>query len=343
MTTIIPDRPMTYIYKVINILPIDGADKIELVQVEGWNCVVKKNEFKIGDLGIYFTIDSVLDKNIPEFAFLEGKPLKTRKIRNVISQGLFMPISILISFPLLINPKEKDDVTEHYNVKKYIKSEENDIYIQKDKNNSDIFDSFPDFIPKTDEDRIQNNLSLLQKLKERNVVFIRKEDGTSCTFTIKDNKFSIQTRNLTIKIETQNTTKYYDIERKHNIEKTMRDNGFNNIAIRGELVGPKINGNKLQLSMNEYHVFNVFDIDKQKYIKWDDVIIFAKKMNLLLAPEIFRYEKFNIDNIQDLLKIADEIEYKKHIPAEGFVLSTNDDNIRISAKVISNKYLIKNN
>lgn len=340
MSTIVPDRPMAYVYTVKNISPIDGRDFIVLAQVEGWNCIVKKDEFKIGDIGVYFTIDSVLDPAIPEFAFLEGKRIKTKKISKVISQGLFLPFSLLTSFPPIKDPKDKDDVTEHYNVKKYVRIEEESVYDQKI-NNSDTYDPFPSFMPKTDEDRIQNNLSLLEEIKGRKVIFTRKEDGTSCTFTLKDGKFSIQQRNYTCKVKVQATHQYYDIEEKYQIEKRMRENGLDNIAIRGELVGPKINGNKLQLTENEYHVFNIFDIAKQQYIKWDDVLELTKKMELDTAPEIRRYDSFDITDVKVLLEIADKLEYKKKIPAEGFVLSTNDDGIRRSAKVISNNYLLK--
>ena len=42
------------------LLPIEGADAIEVARVDGWKCVVKKGEFKVGDKGIYFEIDSFL-------------------------------------------------------------------------------------------------------------------------------------------------------------------------------------------------------------------------------------------------------------------------------------------
>ena len=53
-------RKLVTIQKVKNILPIENSDFIELVEIMGWKCVVKKGEFKIGDFGIYFEVDSFL-------------------------------------------------------------------------------------------------------------------------------------------------------------------------------------------------------------------------------------------------------------------------------------------
>src|SRR5689334_16944854 len=83
-----PDRTMARIVKIDAILPITGATSIELCHVMGWQCVVKKDEFKVGDKCIYICIDSILDPKNPNFSFLEGKPLKTKMILNTLSQGL---------------------------------------------------------------------------------------------------------------------------------------------------------------------------------------------------------------------------------------------------------------
>ena len=58
------------------IKPIENADAIELVCFGGWQVVVKKGEFKVGDKVIYFEIDSFLPKGIKQFAFLVEKSSK---------------------------------------------------------------------------------------------------------------------------------------------------------------------------------------------------------------------------------------------------------------------------
>ena len=53
-------RKLASIRRIISLSPIEGADFIELAQVDGWQCVVKKDEFKVNDHCIYFEVDSWL-------------------------------------------------------------------------------------------------------------------------------------------------------------------------------------------------------------------------------------------------------------------------------------------
>ena len=81
-------RKLAHIETIIWKKPIEGADRIELVGVLGWQCIAKKDEFQIGDTCVYVEIDSIVDKNNPDFAFLEKKhyKIKTMKMRGVLSQ-----------------------------------------------------------------------------------------------------------------------------------------------------------------------------------------------------------------------------------------------------------------
>ena len=54
-------RTLVSIQKVATVNPIPEADAIEVLTMEnlGWNVVIKKDQFKPGDLCIYFEIDSL--------------------------------------------------------------------------------------------------------------------------------------------------------------------------------------------------------------------------------------------------------------------------------------------
>ena len=87
-------RELAYIVKIDDITPIEGYDRVELAHVGGWTIVVGKNEFKKGDLAIYFEIDSKLPEVKPfiDMEFLAKKKfkVKTQKMCKSISQGLLM-------------------------------------------------------------------------------------------------------------------------------------------------------------------------------------------------------------------------------------------------------------
>lgn len=90
-------RKLASVQRIVDIKPIEGADRIEVAQVLGWQCVVaKKDNFKVGDLVVYFEVDSKLPER-PEFEFLRERKfrIKTIKLRKQISEGLITPLSIL--------------------------------------------------------------------------------------------------------------------------------------------------------------------------------------------------------------------------------------------------------
>ena len=87
------ERELAYVDHIDNIIPIEGADRVEQAIVGGWHIMVRKGQFQIGDLAIYFEIDSKVPEK-PEFEFLAAKhyKIKTQKYfkGTVISQGLLM-------------------------------------------------------------------------------------------------------------------------------------------------------------------------------------------------------------------------------------------------------------
>lgn len=336
------------IVKVISIKAIENCDNIELTTVLGWNIVTKKNEFTVGDLGIYFCIDSILDKNNENMKFLEGKPLKTRKIRGAISQGLLVPLVWLKDFnidPTIVG--EDDDVTQFLNVKKYIHPEEQNLYHQNNKGGTKTMPEgmliFPQHIPKTDEPRGQNMKKTLSDFNGRDIVITQKFDGTSTTYINDRGNFVICGRNYIISEDVGKVTNhYFEIAKRYNLKEKMQKLD-KNIAIQGELCGPKMNNNRLKMDDIDYFVFNMYDIDNRLYLKHEDVVSISSELGLKMVTElyngVFKNEYLEIDN---LLKLADQQKYLSGTPCEGIVVKTNDNKGgRISFKIISNEYLLK--
>lgn len=90
------ERELAYLARVTDIKPMD-AERLEAIYINGWVCVSGKGDFKVGDLGVFFEPDSQLPEVEPftDIEFLKSKHYKIRpqKIRGVVSQGLFMPVS----------------------------------------------------------------------------------------------------------------------------------------------------------------------------------------------------------------------------------------------------------
>lgn len=181
-------RKLASIQKVVGVRPIPGADLIEAVDVLGWTVVVKKGEFQVGDLCVYYEIDSFLNANDPRYATFEdrfinwgdkrGMRLKTIKLRKQISQGLVLKVD---QFPEIKNPQEGDDVTEVLKIEKW------ESLAEQGGNGGGMgaktagASAFPSFIRKTDQERIQNYISELPKHKDETFEVTIKLDGSSMT------------------------------------------------------------------------------------------------------------------------------------------------------------------
>ena len=84
-------RELAYVVAIDEIRPIPNYDRVEHARVGGWWVIVKKDQFKVGDLAIYIEVDAKVPEQEP-FMFLEPKhfKVKTLKMCKVISQGLLM-------------------------------------------------------------------------------------------------------------------------------------------------------------------------------------------------------------------------------------------------------------
>lgn len=116
-------RALAYIVTVDEVRPIPGYDRVEHTRTNGWWCVTRLGEMKVGDKAVYFEVDSKVPDADERFAFLESKhyKIKTQKMCKVYSQGLLLPIT---SFPELAEKQVGDDVTDILGVK-YAVEEDN--------------------------------------------------------------------------------------------------------------------------------------------------------------------------------------------------------------------------
>ncbi len=104
----------------------------------------------------------------------------------------------------------------------------------------------------------------------------------------------------------------------------MKQN-LSSVAIQGEIVGPTVNGNKLHLKDLDYQIFDIWDIDFQKYYDHKMVNDIVSRLGLNRVPEIF-HGPFpeSLASVKDLLALADSLSYGADLPAEGIVVRLDE-------------------
>jgi RNA ligase (TIGR02306 family) len=289
---------------IAEISPIIGADRIELARIQGWQSVIKKGEFKIGDKVIFIPIDTVLKpENWNKFLWDKEEPnkpirVKTAKLKNVISQGIVFPTSIT-------SCTDENELANTLNVTKYEKPVPAHLAGQ-------VKGDFPTyFVSRTDEDNLKSNIAVLEELKNADFVEATlKLDGTSATY-IKDQfgEFHVCSRNLELK-ETESNV-HWKMAHKYNIKELLN----NGECLQGEICGPGIQGNPTGISELSFFVFNF-----KKDGKWSSYEHLKDKIPTVSTVEKWSKQEFADFTIDDLQARVNMYVYgDNNKPAEGLV------------------------
>jgi len=332
------------VVRITKLEAIPGKDFIALAHNDrnSWRCIVKKTDFQVGDLGVFFEIDSFLPGDDERYAFLkdkkhyrgkEGYRIKSMKLGGVVSQGLLLPRK---SFPELDNYKG-DDIWIPLRVDQY---ETEEYLTQSGGRKVHAPKKFPYFIRKTDESRIQSfNQRELEDLDNRDYVVTEKLDGTSCTIYSYKGNFGVCSRN--IELYTLSNRFWHNffswLKRKFKIVRWLQFSGHSDdsgslqdfyanmalkyrlnktlpelcngrgLAIQGEICGPKVSDNRLSLTKQELYVFSIYDIDKQCHLAWKTVLEICGQLELKTVPTVCeRFSSKTVsDKIDELIAMAD--------------------------------------
>jgi len=330
-------RSLVTIQRVKAISGIADSDFLELAHIMGWQCVVKKGEFKEGDLGVYFEVDSFLPLE-ERYEFLrtssyrdnedngKGFRIRTAKMRGQLSQGLLLPIA---RFPELEGFAEGHDVTEKLGVKKWYMPE-------TATPGGTIIGERPHGIPASDEIRIQSALELLDELNGKPYYITTKMDGTSGIVYYIDGKMGCCSRNMEIKDE--EGALYWLPVYKYGLKEKLKHYG-KNIVFTGEICGPGIQKNKLRLPGLEWYVFDVKDWDTNKYFPHDKALEICAELGLGFVPVEERGDAFAY-TLEELLEKA-KGKYPSGLDKEGIVVRDIMSPKAVSFKVLNNDALLK--
>jgi RNA ligase (TIGR02306 family) len=341
-------RKLASIRVIENLTPIEGADAIECAVVGGWKVVAQKGLYNVGDLAIYFEIDSWIPTELApflskgkeprEFEGVKGERLKTIKLRGQLSQGLLMPLSEIydhVGGQIFgeICEEEGADLTELLGIKKW----EKPINAQLA---GVCRGNFPSLIPKTDQERAQNLKKEIVAAQGQVFEVTEKMEGSSMTVyqMVVDGEmtFGVCSRNMDLK-ETEGNS-FWATARKDDIEAKMNAvDEFWSFAIQGELIGPNIQGNIYGLKEPKFVVFDVYDIQAGEYLAPNARRDLIDRMGLEHVP-IITTEFILQHSVEELLVLAEYKSELANVEREGIVFKQVDGGMTF--KAISNKYLL---
>lgn len=360
-------RKLASIVEIASCDPIPDTERLSvaIMKGKGWRVVTGRDEFVPGDRAVYFEIDSYLPPEDERYAFLRerclrkfvsksgsvlrrGIRIKTAKLRGVVSQGLLMPVA---TFPEANGMEVGSDLTDLLKVDHYDEVKEQLQPAMGNPLNADAMGAFPSYIPKSDEERLQGLTEYFTSLKGRRFEITAKDDGSSATIFFSptidpEDPFGVCSRNLRLKrpLEESTVSAFWRVAVKYNIETKLKkvfEESRLEIALQGELVGPGINADRDRYADYEFHVFRIWDVCAQCFMKPRDRVEFCAKFEIPHVQVLHEDFPFfdEITTMDAALKFAEGKTLRGN-EREGVVLKASDGVDDTHFKIVSNRYLL---
>jgi len=365
------NNSVCYVARVNEIKEIPGADNIEQGVIGGWNCIIKKGEYKVDDLVVVATTDAVIPQELSDAMNVtnylrKGQRVRTVKLRGVYSECLIIPFRFVRQAKgySKLEWSEGDDLMEVMSIFKY---EPPAVQIQLASGRKVKYHQNPNFTVYYKFPNIKNVTGMFNT--DDYVQITRKLHGTNARYGIvKKRKLSFWDKCKKFLRLANEWIEYEYVYGSHNVEKGSDTQGFydtdvwrevadkydiknklwqyvkyhspeeigSGIILYGEIYGPGIQKN-YDYGLNELE-FAAFDISvngeyKHAYATWNTVGI----LRLPHVPEL--YNGHWSQEIQDRFTFNNFIEGTK-VPHEGIVVKHISGERNKIAKVINPDYLI---
>jgi RNA ligase (TIGR02306 family) len=298
---------------ILQVSPHENADRLDVVTVKGWNCIVGKGQYKVDDLAIFVPPESIVPSTIIEkynLGYLKKNGrVGTIKLRKVVSQGL------ILDLPTGKKYKEGDNVAEELGITKYEPPEPSFSVINNGKRSTrkhrnPLFDvytdienikHFPNIFTEEDEvvitEKIHGtnfrtaNLELYEPNKL--VAWIKK-------YILKQtHEFCYGSHRVQIYGFRRNSFYGEDIYGKTAEAYKLKDKIPQDYIIYGEIYGPGIQDLTYGYTQLQLRFFDVKY--KDKYLSFDEFIKFCNERSLPTVPVLYK-GKFS----QEILKQCTE-------------------------------------
>jgi RNA ligase (TIGR02306 family) len=260
-----------------NLTKHPNADTLSIATIKGWQCIVRTEEFVNENLGVYVPLDAVTDKDHPLLSFMEGKKVKTIRLRQVISQGVLLPFTKVQKYikdthkEVFPEPGQGDDLKDLLFIRKWEPPPE-----------ANRGTSVPDFMAidlpgemqkYTDIENIKNFPDVLQEGEE--VFITEKLHGTSARYGLIDGKFYIGSRNRGLRtenfeskagelIEIKKSTWHEVAEREYIVEllqKLQQTLNVKSVILYGEIVGKTIQDLRYGHEVPTFYAYDITTVD----------------------------------------------------------------------------------
>lgn len=289
------------------IKPIEGKDRIGVINLSGNNVIVRKDQFKEGDMGLYIYVDSVLPVEMVEhyqLTRLKNGRLKAMKMSGIVSQGIFLPLTypkIKKDAPEFTNLAEELEVLHWKPDVKLYKGQTPHINARNWLNWLDVMHisrmNRPDY---ENTFNANDRVIVTEKIHGMNAsfAFIRAYTD-SLTGKEHEASFHVMSRKVNFKrdrigllnedIDFQ-TNAFYSIADKYNLEQKLQaySEGCDcDIIIRGEIFGKRVQDLEYGMDGIDFRVFDI-QIEKGKYEDWDNVEKIANEFGLQTVPILYR-------------------------------------------------------
>lgn len=357
------------VVKIEKVINHPNADALDVVTVLGdYPVIVKRNEYKVGDLAAYIPIDSIVP-DTQEYYFLCPKDyekyeengqikqrqvgpkypvglvpekyriIKAKKIRDVYSQGMLVAVpSCAFPFEYI----EGESMTEPLKLTKWEEVEEDNIPNAKRMRGSNAEKAPQGWsIPHYDIDGLRKYISCLGA--EEEIVLTEKIHGSNASFCHDGTRLWVKSRNFYKKMDPDDP--WWDIAIRYDLENKLAQ--FPNYVFFGELYG-MVKGFRYDCEIvngkmpSKIRFFDIWDVKTGRYVDYDQFITMITSAGLLPAPELYRGLW---KGKEEMYPYAEGLTTLggKHI-REGFVLRTAKErfepklNSRMQVKLVGEAY-----
>lgn len=352
-----------FVGKIEQINPIEGADKIVQAIISGWECVIQKDKYQVGQTVTIAVTDSIipieLANSLGVLQYLKHRKnidvytVRTTKLKGVYSSALIIQDG----------GKEGKDMMSDLGIAKY---EEPEVNLQLSNGKKVRYHKNPNFHVYYKFPNIKNSPDSIEEGTE--IIATLKVHGSNARYGI------VKKRSLSIldKFKRFFGNKWLDYEYcygSHEIEKGSDSNGFYSTDIWREIAnkydikndlwkiakelgkdklgeGIILYGEIIGHGVQKYYDYGIefgkeiesFDIKIDgKYLSYSEFLEILDKTNIMPVKLIYKglYNRHTIDTLVSKLGFLNGTK----VPHEGIVVFSTDGQTQTRAKFINPAYL----